>query len=531
MKDHAGTSVPLWTRKTTTPLGPRLTGDLETDVCVVGAGIAGLTTAYLLQREGRSVTLIDEGRPSSGQTARTTAHLSNAIDDRIHHVESIHGTEGARLAVQSHAEAISTIERLCLEERIDADFRRVDGWLFLGANDGPSLLEEEYGAALRAGLNDVQLEKSAPLGDFATGMALRFPRQGRIHPVRYLAGLAEAFLRRGGRFYGNTHVKEAHGGESASVVTEDGPVVRAQSVVVATNAPITNRFALQTKMHPYLSYVVAFRVDPGSVTDALFWDTEDPYHYVRLQEEGDRAFVIVGGEDHKTGQANDFEERYQRLEAWARARLPNLGEVAYRWSGQVYETLDGLAFIGPNPLDARNVFVATGDSGMGMTHGTIAGRLLCDLIQGRRNPWEAIYAPSRKPVAALTDYVLENANLALQYGDYLTPGDVKTVDAIAPGEGAIVRRGLGKMAVYRDAHGQLHECQAVCPHLGGLVRWNSSEKTWDCPVHGSRFAATGRCIQGPAASDLAPTTKEKDNAARPAAEAPKPAPGPSRQSA
>jgi glycine/D-amino acid oxidase-like deaminating enzyme/nitrite reductase/ring-hydroxylating ferredoxin subunit len=513
MKDHSGTSIPLWTRKVSTPAGAPLTEDVDADVCVIGAGIAGVTTGYFLAREGRSVVLVDDARPSSGQTARTTAHLANAIDDRIQHVERLRGTEAARLAVQSHGEAIDWIERLCLEEHIDADFRRLDGYLFLGEGDTVQLLEEEYGAALRAGLNDVELCSNAPLGDFATGPALRFPRQGRFHPVRYLAGLAEAFLRRGGRFFSHAHVTDVHGGERAEVRTAEGPVIRAGSVVVATNAPITNRFALQTKMHPYLTYVVAFWTEADRFADALFWDTEDPYHYVRLQEDAGGTLVIVGGEDHRTGQATDHEERYSRLEAWSRARLSNLGPVAFRWSGQVYETLDGLGFIGRNPLDAKNVYVATGDSGMGMTHGTIAGRLLCDLIQGRAHPWEALYAPSRKPAGAITEYLLENANVALQYGDYFTPGDRKSVGELAPGEGGIVRRGFTKIAAYRDESGVLHECHAVCPHWGGVVRWNSSEKTWDCPVHGSRFAATGRCIQGPAVSGLAPLTVDNETAA------------------
>ena len=513
MKDHAGTTVPLWTRKTSTPSGSPLTKDVHADVCVVGAGIAGLSTAYFLVREGRSVVLVDDGRPSSGQTARTTAHLANAIDDRIQHVERLRGTEGARLAVQSHGEAIDCIERLCAEERIEADFRRLDSYLFLGENDSAELLEEEFGAALRAGLRDVELLSNAPFGTVDTGVALRFPRQGRVHPVRYMAGLAEAYLRRGGRFFSHTHVTEVDGSAPTEVHTAEGPTIRAGAVVVATNAPITNRFALQTKMHPYLTYAIAFRAEPGCLTDALFWDTEDPYHYVRLHEDPSGIFVIVGGEDHRMGQASDFDERYRRLEAWSRARIARLGPVAFQWSGQVYETLDGLGFIGPNPLDVHNVYVATGDSGMGMTHGTLAGRLLCDQIQGRESPWAWLYAPSRKTFGAMTDYVLENANLALQYGDYFTPGDVKSVGEIAPGDGAIVRRGLTKIAAYRDETGILHECHAVCPHLGGLVRWNSGEKTWDCPVHGSRFAATGRCIQGPAASGLAPLAAEKETAA------------------
>src|SRR5207253_2552018 len=240
------------------------------------------------------------------------------------------------------------------------------------------------------------------------------------------------------------------------------------------------------KQAPYLTYVVAAPVPRGSVTKALYWDTADPYHYVRLQTldalPGDAAYLangpsdllIVGGEDHKTGQAEDHDERSRRLEAWARLRFPRMGQVAYRWSGQVMEPVDGLAFIGPNPGDEPNVYIATGDSGMGMTHGTIAGILLTDLILGRENPWSRLYDPSRKTLRAAGEFARENLNVAAQYADWLTGGDVGSTDDIPPGGGAVLRRGVSKIAVFRDEHGALHERSAVCPHLGCVVAWNDA---------------------------------------------------------
>jgi len=212
--------------------------------------------------------------------------------------------------------------------------------------------------------------------------------------------------------------------------------------------------------------------------------------------------LIVGGEDHKTGQAPAHSDPYARLEAWARERFPMIGEVRFRWSGQVMETIDGLAFIGRNPLDEPNVFIVTGDSGMGMTHGTIAGILLTDLILGRENPWTTLYDPSRKTLRALDRFVKENLNVARQYGDWLTSGDVDSPAQIKSGAGAVVRRGLTKMAVYRDEQGACHERSAVCTHLGGIVHWNDAEKTWDCPCHGSRFDRLGGVVNGPANRDL-----------------------------
>jgi Rieske Fe-S protein len=220
--------------------------------------------------------------------------------------------------------------------------------------------------------------------------------------------------------------------------------------------------------------------------------------------------LIVGGEDHKSGQAHDSPQRYRRLEAWARKRFPAMGEVEFMWGGQVMEPVDYLAFIGRNPMDHENIFVATGDSGMGLTHGTIAGMLLCDLILGRKNPWEKLYSPSRVPVMAAGELAREDLNMAAQYADWLTPGDVKSSDEIARESGAVVRRGLEKIAVYRDADGALHERSAVCPHLGCIVHWNPGEQTWDCPCHGSRFDAQGHVINGPANRDL-PSVKSADH--------------------
>ncbi len=347
----------------------------------------------------------------------------------------------------------------------------------------------------------------APVASFDTGRCLRFPRQGQFHPLEYLAGLAAALRRRGGAIYTGTHVATVDGGHPARVETEAGPVVTANSVVVATNTPINDRVTIHTKQAPYLTYAIAAQVPRGSVERRMYWDTLDAYHYIRLQpmpRGGD--VLIVGGEDHKAGQADDQPERWDRLEAWARDRFPTLKPIEYRWSGMVMETIDGLAFIGRNPMDKPNVYIATGDSGMGMTHGTIAGILLTDLILGRDNPWAALYDPARKPVRgmALKEFIVENANVAGEYAaDWLGGGDVSSVDEIPRGEGAVLRRGLSKVAVYRDGRGGLHEHSAVCPHLQCIVHWNRAEKTWDCPCHGSRFDPHGRVICGPANSPLA----------------------------
>ena len=329
------------------------------------------------------------------------------------------------MAAESHTAAIDRIESIAHEEGIDCDFRRVDGYLFLAPGQPADLLAEEREAAHRAGLEDVDFVARAPLSSFDTGRCLRFPRQAQFHPLRYVAGLAEAFRKKGGAIYTNTHASKIEGGK---VETEAGPRGhRRLAVVVATNTPINDLVAIHTKQAPYHTYVIGARVPKDSVEQALYWDTLDAYHYIRLQPMKRHDILIVGGEDHKAGQASDQLERWDRLEEWAKERFPMMGAVEYRWSGMVMETTDGLAFIGRNPMDEDNVYIATGDSGMGLTHGTIAGILLTDLILERENPWKEIYDPSRKPVwgMAWKEFLVENANVAKEYAkDWLGGGDV-----------------------------------------------------------------------------------------------------------
>jgi len=465
-----------------------------------------MTIAYLLACEGKAVIVIDDGPIGGGMTGRTTAHLVNALDDRYFDLERLHGEEGARLAAESHTAAIDRVEQIVEEEKIQCEFERLAGYLFVPPNDAKKILDDELAAAHRSGLTDIEKVERVPWDTYDTGAALRFPRQAQFHPLKYLAGLAKAINKKGGRIHTQTHATSIAGGKLAHVKTDTGAVVTADAVVVAPNTPVNDLIAIHTKQAPYQTYVIGARVPHGSVTRALYWDTPHPYHYLRIEtveKDGDKHDVlIVGGEDHKTGQKDDAGRRFAALERWTRTRFPMVEGIDYRWSGEVLEPVDGLAFIGRNPLDSDNVFIATGDSGNGMTHGTIAGILITDLIVGRENAWEKIYDPSRITLRSLPDFAKENLNVALQYTDLVVGGDVDSVDEIKPGAGAVISRGLTKVAVYKDETGKVHERSAVCRHLGCIVNWNSLENAWDCPCHGSRFDAYGHVLQGPANSDL-----------------------------
>ncbi|MBH8555255.1 FAD-dependent oxidoreductase [Nostocaceae cyanobacterium CENA357] len=509
MQNDSGKTISTWMTTAQVPDQPVLSANTHADVCIVGAGIAGMSTAYMLSREGKSVVVLDDGPIGGGQTSRTTAHLSNVLSYGYSELEDIHGQEHTRLIAASHATAIDTIEAIAARENIDCDLVRLDGYLFPPDLQSLDEMNQELEAAHRAGLTEVELVNQAPLSGFDTGKCLRFPNQGQFDPLKYLAGLAEAIQRRGGKIYTGTHVEKIKGGLTACVETSNGQVVTADAVVVATNSPISNLATMHFKQAAYITFVIAGKVPRGSIPNALYWDTLDPYHYVRLQSLDEQYdLLIVGGEDHKTGQADDAGARYARLQVWTQERFPMVEEILFRWSGQVINADDGIAYIGKNPFDEENVYIVTGDSGLGMTHGAIAGILLTDMILGRKNTWAEVYDPSRTRIGATGDFISENLNVATQYLDWVTPGKVDSVEKISPGTGAVVRRGLTKIAAYRDENGILHEHSAVCTHLNCIVAWNSSEDTWDCPCHGSRFDSQGKVINGPAIHGLAPVEEK-----------------------
>ena len=511
-----GETVSIWQGTFKVPDFEPLKSSETADCCIVGAGIAGLSTAYLLTKAGKRVIVVDDGPIGGGETGRTTAHLTAAMDDRIYVLEKLYGVEKTRQIVESHTAAIHRIELIVKQEEIDCDFKRVDGYLFPARPDHAEEIDKELQAAHRAGLADVKRVDRAPIASFETGPALRFPEQGQFHALKYIAGLAKAITARGGRIYCGSHVEGIEPGKQCKVKVQGGLTITADAVCVCTNGSISDMVQTHAKQAPYRTCVVGLNVPRGSVDPALYWDTGDPYHYVRLQpidstsvgiSKGETLadVLIVGGEDYKTAHDDDVEERWRQLEKWARERWPQAGPVLYRWSGQVLEPMDYIAFIGRNPDGAENVYMASGDSGQGMTHGMIAGMILSDQVQGRKNQWEDIYDPRRVTLGArpIEEFAKENLDVAFQYAkDFLSPGAKE--DDIPRGEGKVIRRGVHKIAAYRDESGTMHYCSAVCTHLKCIVGWNSTEKSWDCPCHGSRFDPKGKVLNGPAIDDLSP---------------------------
>ncbi len=476
----------------------------ETDVCIIGAGIAGLTTAFELARRGVRLTVLDDGPIGGGETGRTTAHLTSAVDDHYYKLEQLFGTGGAKLVAESHSTAINYIEAMVHARNIDCDFRRVDGYLIQPPDkrsDGDRTLERELAAAQRAGL-ECEMVNKAPL-PFDTGPALRFARQAEFHPLKYLRGLAEGVLEMGAKIHTGVRVLSIEPGRPLRIQLSHDRTMLARVAIDASNGAFTSRLHLPLRQAAYRSYVVAFEVPNDLIPHALFWDTHDPYHYIRVARglHGGEV-LIVGGNDHRVGQGEPLEQ-WDDLERWTRNWIPAVGPVVERWSGQILEPADRLAHIGPSP-DLEHVYVVSGDSGDGLTHGTIAGLMIPEMMHGKHPRWARVYDPKRSHLHSAGTLLKEAVQSSAPYTDWLRGGDVRDLGDVPRGEGKIIRRGLHLIAAYCDERGEHHLRSATCPHLRGAVHWNSAEKTWDCPCHGSRFDPYGRVLNGPSAHDLSP---------------------------
>ncbi len=472
------------------------------DLVVVGSGIAGLSVAYQAACDGREVVIVDRGAIASGMTARTTGHLTCTLDDFYHEFTSLRGEEQARLLYESQAAAIDRIEQIAREENIDCDFHRIDGYLFLGEGDDPKLLEKEYDACRKIGFTSVQWISSAPFPKGDTGQCLIFPNQARFHPLKYLKGLADAIIRRGGKFYPFTAVDEiTQKGAEVTVKMVNGRTIVARDVVSATNAPIAGRLTLQAKMAPYRTYALAVMIPKGSFHDGLYWDTLDAYHYVRIQPFDTYDALIVGGEDHKTGEADDAEARFAALLDWTRSRVGELGRLLNRWSGQVLEPVDFAGYIGRDP-DNDHIWFVTGDSGQGLTNGATAGILIPELMKGAKHPWEKLYDPARVSLKSVGTFISENVTAVKELAEHLGGPLRPSEESLLPGEGGLVGDGLKQIAVYRDEKGQFHRVSSACSHVGCTVHFNSFERCWDCPCHGSHFDIDGGVLNAPATAPL-----------------------------
>ena len=466
---------------------------------MVGAGISGLSAAFELARRGASVTVLEARFVAAGASGYNTAKLSSLHGLTYSKLEGSLGPEKARLYGSANERGIERVHEIAAGEGIECDLRRKPNVVYTESSAQREEIEREVEAARRAGLA-ARLVEDLDL-PYPIEAAVEFERQAEFHPVKYLDGLARALAARGARIYEGTVAVSVEAGSPCRVRTRAGGTVTAGAVVVATHLPFLDRGLFFARCHPERSYVVASPYEGAHARAGMYQSTQSPAHSIRVHETGDGSWLLVGGESHKTGQA-DAARRYRQLERWARDRFGI--EPAMRWATQDQMPVDGVPFIGPVDPLSRNVFVATGFRKWGLAMGVAAGDLLAALVEGSGHEWAKLFDTQRlRPRAAASSFVRENLNVAWRFlGDRVVKR--AETDSIEPGEGRIVGAGLGQRAVYRDEAGNLHAISARCTHLGCIVNWNSAERTWDCPCHGSRFGARGEVVMGPAVSPLAP---------------------------
>jgi glycine/D-amino acid oxidase-like deaminating enzyme/nitrite reductase/ring-hydroxylating ferredoxin subunit len=500
MKDLPGAPESLWLATAGLREFPPLDRDLTVDVAVVGGGLAGLLCAHLLVEEGARVAVIEASRVGRGVTGHTTAKVSSLHGLTYDRLRSRFGEEAAHAHGEANEAGVALIAELARDLRIDCDWKGLPNFTYTESERDVRQIEREVEAAQAAGLAATYLE-SIPL-PFGIKAAIRFADQGQFHPYRFCAGLAESLAPRGCLLFEGTRALGVDSGSPMTVRTTRRRV-QAEHVVIATHFPILDRGLYFARMHPERSYCVAARVE-GKPPEGMFITASSPTRSIRYHPTDDGDLLLVGGEGHKVGQGGPTEERYRRLERYARERF-EVESFAYRWSTQDNMPIDGAPYIGPLLPRARRLLVATGFRKWGIAQSAAAAVILRDAIAGRANPWASLYDPGRfKPIASAKDLLKENANVAFHFfADRITRRALRGAD-VAPGEGKVVARSRRQVALARDEEGVLHAVSARCTHMGCIVSWNGAERSWDCPCHGSRFAIDGSVLQGPAVDALDP---------------------------
>jgi len=470
--------------------------DIETNVCIVGGGITGLSCAYQLAKRGHPVTLVESFMIGSGQTSRTTAHLSSIPELPIQEVVKYLDCRYLQAYMDAETRAIEEISSIVSLEGIPCDFENLDGYYFQGNNVKKDFLDKEVRAARQCGIELQMIPEVPLLKDKRAGIL--YKDQAQFHPLKYLQGLLRVLKELGVQIYEETQITEFREEDSGVTLrTDSGQKIRAKRVIVATDSPVNNLISIHTKQFAYRTYAISLKSPASVEKPILLSDTESPYHYVRFYEDQ----VIVGGEDHRVGH-EPTHDPFKALERWARENFDGLGELSYTWSGQVFEPADKLPYIGLSPGQKR-VYIATGFSGQGMTNATISSLLLADLIEKKTHPWEKLFDPSRVAITSrLMESMKEGMTTALNYADYLKPAEVERPEEVPLDHGCLMQKGLTKACVYHNNKDGFEVRTAICTHLGGIVHWNDIEKTWDCPAHGSRFNTKGKAIEGPAISEL-----------------------------
>jgi glycine/D-amino acid oxidase-like deaminating enzyme/nitrite reductase/ring-hydroxylating ferredoxin subunit len=492
----------LWSAQRAFKAYPTLAGDLEVDIAIIGAGITGLSAAYLLSQAGRKVVVLEDKEVGWGTTGSSTGNLYAPVDVHLANILAKHGEETLRTVAACRTEAVDFIAQLIQTHAIDCAFGRAPWFLFTHDSVQAAQIDRELEAARMAGL----LASNATPTDFPyqrVAALVQVADQAQLDPLAYVRALAGVLPRDLVKIYENTTVVGVQDGQPCLVQTRRGNI-KAQQVIMATHTP-KGIYAVQAMMECKREHAIAVRLKAGLPAPGIYWHQQQDQHYsVRPHRDERGEYLVVLGEPMMVGQRQLSQMHFDKLETYARTYFP-VEEVAYAWAAQNYRPADLLPYIGTGFME-NNVYIATGFAADGLVWGTVAAMIISDLIQGKANPWAKVYDPRRfTPVASAPTFIKENINVASNLvRDYLSSGEIKELDDVQVGEGKLITAQGEKLAVHRDEQSQLHIVSAVCPHMGCIVHWNDAERTWDCPCHGSRFGVDGEVLEGPAFHGLQP---------------------------
>ncbi|NMG06443.1 FAD-dependent oxidoreductase [Brasilonema sp. UFV-L1] len=498
MTNLPGKPISFWIDSTPNINFSSLTNQVTVDVAIIGGGIVGLTAATLLKRAGKTVAVIESRHIVTGVSGHTTAKVTSLHQLIYADLIKQFGQEKARLYAESNQAGLEQVAKFVEEEQIDCDFSRQSAYTYTDKEDNLEQIKQEVEAAVKLGLPaSFVRETTLPFPIFG---AVKFDNQAQFHVRKYLLHLAKRIPDNGSYLFENTRVEKVEEGSPCQVITDKG-IVRAQDVIVATHLPILDQGLFFAKTYPKRSYIIGARIERAKAPEGMFIGIGEQYRSIRTTPYQDGLLLLIGGEGHKVGTVSETEEPYLKLEAYARDKF-GVDSFEYRWSTQDMVSFDKLPYIGKlTPLN-QHIYVATGFSLWGMTKGTMSGMLLSDLILGIKNPWAELYDATRATPFVTPTSLKENVDVGIHWvGDRLK-GLATSLSEVANGEGKLVTVKGEKIAAYRDTQGTLHTVSAVCPHLACVVNWNSAEKSWDCPCHGSRFSYDGEVIHGPAVKDL-----------------------------
>lgn len=503
------TKVPqsFWIASTPQTKYESLNDDLEVDVAIVGGGITGITSAYLLKQEGYKVAVIEADRIIQGTTGHTTAKITSQhtlIYDRL---KTQMGGEKAQQYADANQTAIQVISGLIKEKSIDCDFSWQSAYVYTQQDEYVPQIMKEVTAASSLGIEAFFLPE-IPL-PFPVKCAMRFDGQAQFHPRKYLLALAKDIPENGSHIFEETKIVEVKEGNPCLVITSRGKQIAARKVVIASHYPCYEAFGLYfTRIYSERSYALAVKIK-DTFPGGMYITAEQPKRSLRSQKYRDGELILVSGEHHKTGQGEDTSNHYQKLKDFAEG-IFTVEDIPYRWSTQDYTSMDEVPYIGHLTSNTPNIYVATGFGKWGMTTGTAAALIFRDLISSGGSPWQDVYNPSRfTPSASAKNFVKENLNVA----KHLISGKISPVPSdieIPRGEGKILDMDGQRVGAYRDNKGVVHLVDTTCTHLGCELQWNSAEKSWDCPCHGSRFTYEGEIIQSPALNNLS-HVRQKEN--------------------